>query len=385
MTSTPKITAAINAGTATATHAATKAAGAKTKIKVEKSVKSLPTSAPVHAPLSASVSGHIGAKSVRPDAPETVVGAPVIAEPDNHSGETFRCGAIAIVGRPNVGKSTLLNHLVGQKVTITSKKAQTTRHRITGIFTDADAQFLFLDTPGFQKTHENALNRVLNRTVTQAVADADVIVFAIEAGKFLPADELVLNALNTSDAAANAVPIILVVNKIDRVEDKEKLLSFLNDITSRLTFAAVVPTSVKNKATLEELKRAIKSRLPVAPAVFAVDEITDKSERFMAAEFIREKVFRQVGEELPYSISVLIEKFEQEGNLRRIFATIVVDKSSQKAIIIGTKGERLKRIGTDARKDMEVTFAANVYLELFVRVKKGWADNEAMLRQYGYE
>jgi GTPase len=299
--------------------------------------------------------------------------------------ENFRCGAIAIVGRPNVGKSTMLNHLVGQKVTITSKKAQTTRHRITGIFTDADAQFLFLDTPGFQKTHENALNRVLNRTVTQAVADADVIVFAIEAGKFLPADELVLNALNTSAAAANGTPIILMVNKIDRVEDKQKLLTFLNDITSRLTFAAVVPTSVKNKATLEELKRAIKSRLPVAPAVFAVDEITDKSERFMAAEFIREKVFRQVGEELPYSISVLIEKFEQEGNLRRIFATIVVDKSSQKAIIIGTKGERLKRIGTDARKDMEVTFAAKVYLELFVRVKKGWADNEAMLRQYGYE
>ncbi len=310
------------------------------------------------------------------------------------SDENFRCGTIAIVGRPNVGKSTLLNHLVGQKVTITSKKAQTTRHRITGIFTDADAQFLFLDTPGFQKTHENALNRVLNRTVTQAVADADVIVFAIEAGKFLPADELVLNALNTSGAAADGksktgsksdTPIILVVNKIDRVEDKQKLLTFLNDITSRLTFAAVVPTSVKNKATLEELKRAIKSRLPIAPAVFAVDEITDKSERFMAAEFIREKVFRQVGEELPYSISVLIEKFEQEGNLRRIFATIVVDKSSQKAIIIGTKGERLKRIGTDARKDMETTFAAKVYLELFVRVKKGWADNEAMLRQYGYE
>jgi GTPase len=334
--------------------------------KSSKSKKSAETSSPVSAtPLGKSVADV----------------APMQVEPN----ENFRCGTIAIVGRPNVGKSTLLNHLVGQKVTITSKKAQTTRHRITGIFTDADAQFLFLDTPGFQKTHENALNRVLNRTVTQAVADADVIVFAIEAGKFLPADELVLNALNTSDAAANGTPIILVVNKIDRVEDKQKLLTFLNDITSRLTFAAVVPTSVKNKATLEELKRAIKSRLPVAPAVFAVDEITDKSERFMAAEFIREKVFRQVGEELPYSISVLIEKFEQEGNLRRIFATIVVDKSSQKAIIIGTKGERLKRIGTDARKDMEVTFAAKVYLELFVRVKKGWADNEAMLRQYGYE
>jgi len=370
MTSSPKIAAATHA----VTGAAIKAASSKANNKAEKSAKK--------PPVSATVTAHTVAEPVLP---ESLPGALAMAELNKHVSQTFRCGTIAIVGRPNVGKSTLLNHLVGQKVTITSKKAQTTRHRITGIFTDTDAQFLFLDTPGFQKTHENALNRVLNRTVTQAVADADVIVFAIEAGKFLPADELVLNALNTSDAVANLVPIILVVNKIDRVEDKGKLLSFLNDITSRLTFAAVVPTSVKNKVTLEELKRAIKSRLPIAPAVFAVDEITDKSERFMAAEFIREKVFRQVGEELPYSISVLIEKFEQEGNLRRIFATIVVDKSSQKAIIIGTKGERLKRIGTDARKDMEVTFAAKVYLELFVRVKKGWADNEAMLRQYGYE
>jgi len=378
MTSSPKITAATHA----VTGAAIKAASSKANNQAEKSAKKPPVSAPVHAPVSSTVIAHTVAEPVLP---ETLPGALAMAELNEHVSQTFRCGTIAIVGRPNVGKSTLLNHLVGQKVTITSKKAQTTRHRITGIFTDTDAQFLFLDTPGFQKTHENALNRVLNRTVTQAVADADVIVFAIEAGKFLPADELVLNALNTSDAVANLVPIILVVNKIDRVEDKRKLLSFLNDITSRLTFAAVVPTSVKNKVTLEELKRAIKSRLPIAPAVFAVDEITDKSERFMAAEFIREKVFRQVGEELPYSISVLIEKFEQEGNLRRIFATIVVDKSSQKAIIIGTKGERLKRIGTDARKDMEVTFAAKVYLELFVRVKKGWADNEAMLRQYGYE
>ncbi len=291
----------------------------------------------------------------------------------------FRCGTIAIVGRPNVGKSTLLNHLVGQKVTITSKKAQTTRHRIMGISTDTTAQYLFVDTPGFQKTHENALNKILNRTVGEAVSDADVIVFMIEAGKWLPADETVLNMLDKSK------PTILVVNKIDRIEDKHRLLTFLTEVNARFAFTANVPTSVKNKATLEQLKIAIRALLPVAPPTFTADEITDRSERFMAAEFIREKVFRQLGEELPYSISVQIEKFEQEGDLRRIFGVIVVEKNSQKAIIIGAAGERLKRIGTDARKDMETTFGGKVYLELFVRVKKGWADNQSILRQYGYE
>ena len=293
--------------------------------------------------------------------------------------ETFRCGAIAIVGRPNVGKSTLLNHLIGQKVSITSKKAQTTRHRITGIFTDESAQFLFLDTPGFQKTHENALNKILNRTVGQAASDADVLLFVTEALKFSELDEVVLRALD------KRTPTILVVNKTDRIEDKSRLMNFMQQMQEKYAFAAIVPTSVKVAASITELKKAIKPLLPLGPAIFPPDEITDKSERFMASEFIREKVFRQVGDELPYSVSVTIEKFEVEGNLRRIFANIVVDKNSQKAILIGTKGERLKRIGTDARKDMETTFGGKVYLELFVRVKKGWADDEALLRQYGYE
>ena len=293
--------------------------------------------------------------------------------------EAFRCGAIAIVGRPNVGKSTLLNHLIGQKVSITSKKAQTTRHRITGIFTDDSAQFLFLDTPGFQKTHENALNKILNRTVGQAASDADVLLFVTEALKFSELDEIVLRALDKK------TPTILVVNKTDRIEDKSRLMNFMQQMQEKYDFAAIVPTSVKVAASITELKKAIKPLLPLGPAIFSSDEITDKSERFMASEFIREKVFRQVGDELPYSVSVTIEKFEVEGNLRRIFANIVVDKNSQKAILIGTKGERLKRIGTDARKDMEATFGGKVYLELFVRVKKGWADDEALLRQYGYE
>ena len=300
-------------------------------------------------------------------------------EAQHVASDSFRCGTIAIVGRPNVGKSTLLNHLIGQKVSITSKKAQTTRHRITGIFTDAASQFLFLDTPGFQKTHENALNKILNRTVSQAAADADVLVFVTEALKFSELDQIVLKAIDKE------TPTILVVNKIDRIEDKTRLMNFLQEMQAKFTFAAIVPTSVKSAQTIIALKDAIRPLLPLAPAVYSGDEITDKSERFMASEFIREKVFRQLGDELPYSVSVVIEKYEQEGDLRRIFANIVVDKNSQKAILIGTKGERMKRIGTDARKDMETTFGGKVYLELFVKVKKGWADDQALLRQYGYE
>ncbi len=293
--------------------------------------------------------------------------------------ENFRCGSIAIVGRPNVGKSTLLNHLVGQKVSITSSKAQTTRHRITGILTDEATQFLFLDTPGFQKTHQNALNRVLNRTVANTASDADVIVFAVEAMRYTDADATVLSAL-PADAK-----VILAVTKIDREKEKSRLLPWLAEMQARHAFVAVVPLSVKNAATLVELKRAIRPHLPEQPAIFAVDEMTDKSERFIASEFIREKVFRQLGDELPYSVNVVVEQFAIEGTLRRIHATIVVEKQSQKAIIIGEKGERLKRIGTDARKEMEVTFGSKVYLELWVRVKKGWADDDAMIKQYGYQ
>lgn len=290
-----------------------------------------------------------------------------------------RCGTIAIVGRPNVGKSSLLNHLVGQKVSITSRKAQTTRHRIMGIRTDADAQYLFLDTPGFQRTHDNTLNRLLNRAVAQTVKDADVVGFTIEACHWGEADDLVLAALDP------ATPTVLIVNKIDRVTDKTKLFDFLAEVSAKHRFAAVVPTSIKQPVTLNELKRALRLQLLDAPATYAPDEVTDKSERFMAQEFIREKVFRQLGDELPYSVSVVIDKFEVEGQLRRIFASIIVDKPSQKAILIGAGGDRLKRIGTEARKDMEITFSGKVYLELFVRVKKGWADDKALLRQYGYE
>ena len=290
-----------------------------------------------------------------------------------------KCGTVVIIGRPNVGKSTLLNHMVGQKVSITSNKAQTTRHRITGILTDDAAQFLFLDTPGFQKTHDNALNRVLNRTVSQAVSDADVALFMVEALRFSEADETVLKQLSGFKT------ILLLVSKCDKVKEKSKLMGFLQEMQAKANFAAIIPVSVKQKKSLDELKKVIRQYLPEAPAVFAPDDFTDRSERFMATEFIREKVFRQLGDELPYATNVVIDKYEEIGTLHRIFASIIVEKASQKAILIGDKGERLKRIGTDARKDMEATFGGKVYLELFVRVKKGWADDDALVRQYGYE
>ncbi len=291
----------------------------------------------------------------------------------------YKCGTVVIIGRPNVGKSTLLNHMVGQKVSITSNKAQTTRHRITGILTDDAAQFLFLDTPGFQKTHDNALNRVLNRTVSQAVSDADVALFMVEALRFSEADETVLKQLSGFKT------ILLLVSKCDKVKEKSKLMGFLQEMQVKANFAAIIPVSVKQKKSLDELKKVIRQYLPEAPAVFAPDDFTDRSERFMATEFIREKVFRQLGDELPYATNVVIDKYEEIGTLHRIFASIIVEKASQKAILIGDKGERLKRIGTDARKDMEATFGGKVYLELFVRVKKGWADDDALVRQYGYE
>lgn len=290
-----------------------------------------------------------------------------------------KVGFIAIVGRPNVGKSTLLNHLVGQKISITSRKAQTTRHRITGIRTDADAQYIFVDTPGFQLQHQSVLNRVMNRTVTQALSDVDVVLFVIEAMRFGVRDEKVL-ALLPRDR-----PVVLVLNKIDKVGDKAELLPFIEKILPAFPFAAVVPVSAERGAQLDELLLEIQRHLPLGTPMFGEDEITDRSERFLAAEIVREKVFRLSGEEIPYSVSVEIEKFETEGRLRRIFAAIIVDKEGQKPILIGKNGEKLKEIGTQARKDMEKLFDSKVYLEVWVKVKSGWADDERAVKSLGYE
>jgi GTP-binding protein Era len=293
--------------------------------------------------------------------------------------EDFRCGYIAIVGRPNVGKSTLMNALIGAKVSITSRKAQTTRHRITGIQTRDDAQFVYIDTPGFQTRHANALNKTLNKTVANTLTASDVVLFIVEAGTFGPADKQVL------DLIPKDLPCILVINKADRMKDKAVMLPFAQQVAAARDFSAVVPVSAKLRFQLENLEGEIRKHLPQNPPMFDADDITDRSEKFLAAEIVREKVFRLVGDELPYTSTVLIEKFEQEGNLRRVFAAILVERDSHKAMVIGQKGARLKEISTQARLDMEKLFGGPVYLEIWIKVKSGWADNEAGLRAYGYE
>ena len=295
------------------------------------------------------------------------------------AGGGHRAGLVAIVGRPNVGKSTLLNRLIGQKVSITSRKAQTTRHRISGIRTETDAQFIFVDTPGFQRKHMNALNRAMNRAVAETLADVDVVILVIEALRFGPADEEVTRLLPAG------VPVILAINKIDQQQDKARLLPFIREVAERFDFAQVIPLSAKQGVQVDALLRAVRSLLPEGPPLFGEDQITDRNVRFLAAEIIREKIFRLCGEELPYAVSVTIEQWEEVGDLTRIHATIVVDKPNHKAIIIGKQGEKLKRIGIDARVDLEKLLETKVFLNLWVKVRSGWADDQAMLRQLGYE
>ena len=294
------------------------------------------------------------------------------------SGDAFRTGTVAIVGRPNVGKSTLLNHLVGAHVAITSRKAQTTRHRLLGIRTDERSQFIFVDTPGYQTQHKNALNRAMNRTVGQVATEVDVIVLVIEASGWDPRDDPVL-ALLPQDA-----PVILALNKVDKLGDKSKLAVTLTEGNRKRDFAALVPISASKGTQLKALLGEIRKRLPEEPAHFGPDEITDRPERFLAAELVRERLFRLLGDELPYSIAVDIEKFEMDRDLRRISAVIYVDKPGHKGIVIGEKGATLKRIGTEARHAMEALFGSKVFLETHVKVKGGWADSEAALRQLGY-
>lgn len=291
----------------------------------------------------------------------------------------MRSGTIAIVGRPNVGKSTLINRLIGEKISIVSRKAQTTRHRIMGILTNPDAQYVFVDTPGFQTKHKNALNRAMNRGVTRALADVDVIVMMIDSERFDERDEAVVKLL-PSDR-----PVLLAVNKTDLLKDKTALLPLLQKLSLKHDFAAIVPVSAAKGAQLKDLLAEIRKHLPNEELLFGEDEITDKSERFLASEYIREKLFRLIGDELPYAATVQIDRFEVEGALRRISATIVVDKAPHKGIVIGKGGEMLKRIASEARQDMERLFDGKVFLEVFVKVKSGWADDERLLKSLGYE
>jgi GTP-binding protein Era len=289
-----------------------------------------------------------------------------------------RCGLVAIVGRPNVGKSTLLNALVGQKISITSRKAQTTRHRITGIRTVGASQFVFVDTPGFQMKHAAALNRNLNRTVLSSLADVDAVLFLVEAGRFGLGDAKVLSLMPSGK------PVLLVANKLDTVARRADILPWLKGMQERHPFAEYVPMSARKDADVQRLFAIIEPYLPEQEWLHDEDALTDRDERFLASEIVREKLFRLTGDELPYTCTVVIDKFEEDDAMRRIAATIVVERDAHKGMIIGTGGERLKRIGSEARKELEQLMQAKVHLELWVKVRGGWSDDEQHLRSYGY-
>jgi GTP-binding protein Era len=295
------------------------------------------------------------------------------------SDSAHKAGSIAIVGRPNVGKSTLLNRLVGQKISITSRKAQTTRNRITGILTRPDAQLVFVDTPGFQTQHGGALNKSMNRSVAQALQAVELVVWVIEAMKFDDRDAALLKLL------PERVPVILAINKTDRVKNKNELLPFIAQMSERHTFAAIIPVSAERAGDESALVEEMVKLLPQAPRMYEEDEVTTHSERFLAGELVREKLFRLLGEELPYATAVEIEKFETIGELRRIYVGILVDRANQKPIIIGRGGDKLKAISTQARKDMEKLFGGKVYLEVWVRVRSGWADDSQTLKRLGFD
>tara|TARA_Y100001951_G_scaffold101465_1_gene106442 strand:+ start:3224 stop:4123 length:900 start_codon:yes stop_codon:yes gene_type:complete len=290
-----------------------------------------------------------------------------------------RCGYVAIVGRPNVGKSTLLNHILGQKLAITSRKPQTTRHNMLGIKTEGDVQAVYVDTPGLHKHNDKALNRYMNRSASTALKDVDVVVFVVDRMRWTDEDQLVLEKVQHVKC-----PILLAVNKADRLEDKSELLPHLNWLAEQLPQAEIVPISALQGQNLDTLEALVGERLPESEHFYPEDQITDRPSRFLAAELIREKIMRQLGAELPYQITVEIEEFKQEGRVLHIHGLILVERDGQKKIIIGDKGERIKRIGQDARKDMETMFDSKVMLNLWVKVKGGWSDDERALRSLGY-
>jgi GTP-binding protein Era len=290
-----------------------------------------------------------------------------------------RAGAVAIVGRPNVGKSTLLNRLVGQKISITSRRPQTTRHRILAILTRPDAQFVFVDTPGLQSRHASQLNRAMNRAAVQALEEIDVVLFVCEALQFGAQDRQVLKLL------PEGIPAVAAVSKVDLLKGREALLPFLAQLAEAYPFRAIVPVSAKTGSQVEALLAEIAPLLPEGPPLYGEDELTDRSERFLAAELIREKLFRLLGEEVPYAAAVEIERFELDGGLRRIAAAIIVERPGHKPILIGKGGEKLKAIASQAREDMEKLFGGKVFLEVWVKVKRGWMDDPAALKRLGYD
>lgn len=291
----------------------------------------------------------------------------------------YRCGYVGLIGRPNVGKSTLLNHMIGQKISITSHKPQTTRHRILGIKTTDEVQFVFVDTPGIHQGGKHAMSRYLNRAAASTLNDVDVVVFLIEAVSFTDEDAQVLEKLKTVD-----VPVILAINKVDRLNDKERLLPFIAEVSQKMDFAAVLPVSALKSINLEELEQVIAKHLPENEPFFDEDQITDRSVRFLAAEIIREKLTRILHQELPYNLTVEIEQYKPDNDQTLIHAVIWVERENQKGIVIGNKGERLKEIGKQSRLDIIKLIDHRVHLELWVKVKAGWSDDERALQSLGY-
>ncbi|MCX8660024.1 GTPase Era [Gilliamella sp. B2772] len=291
------------------------------------------------------------------------------------------CGFVAIVGRPNVGKSTLLNQLLGQKVSITSRKAQTTRHRIVGIDTQGDDQIIYIDTPGLHIEEKRAINRLMNRAASSSIGDVELVIFVVEGTHWTEDDEMVAGKLKDCKA-----PILLVINKIDNVTDKTQLLPHIQEISQKINFLDVVPISAEKGEGIDIIKDIVKKHLPVGEHHFPEDYITDRSQRFMASEIIREKLMRFLGDELPYSVTVEIEQFkvDERTGMYRINGLILVERDGQKKMVIGNKGEKIKKIGIEARKDMQFFFDNKVHLELWVKVKAGWADDERALRSLGY-
>ncbi|MEK9806840.1 MAG: GTPase Era [Halieaceae bacterium] len=294
--------------------------------------------------------------------------------------QQLRCGYVAIIGRPNVGKSTLLNYLLGQKISITSRKPQTTRHQVMGIFTEEGDQVIFVDTPGIHTNQPKAINRYMNKAASSALMDVDLVLFVVDRNRWTEEDDKVLQHLENTE-----VPAALVINKVDLLEDADSLLPYAASIRERHTFDSILPVSALRRSNLDELMRYIRAKMPLAPHFFPADQITDRSQRFLAAELIREKIVRQLGDELPYTTAVEIESFRHEPNIIHIDALIYVERTGQKRILIGERGSRLRSIGTDARKDMEVAFDSKVMLKLWVKIKTGWSDDDRALRSLGFE
>ncbi|UCB54940.1 MAG: GTPase Era [Thiotrichales bacterium] len=291
----------------------------------------------------------------------------------------FHCGFVAIIGRPNVGKSTLLNHILGQKISITSRKPQTTRHQILGVKTSETSQVIYVDTPGIHNRRSTAINRYMNRAANSVLRDVDLVLFVVQALQWTEEDEVVLDRLQDVKA-----PVLLVVNKTDKIGDKNELLPYIEKITAMRSFDAVIPVSALHAENIAELEADVYQRMPENAPFFPEDQITDRNVRFLSAEIIREKLIRELGQELPYTTTVEIDRFEEGESITRIFATIYVETKGQKAIIIGRKGARLKSIGSKARADIEKMLDGKVYLELWVKIREGWSNDERALASLGY-